>query len=120
MTTTIKEFTEVVFKYKTDIKIAEKLWITREAVYARRKRLRIKNIENLYIVSNKDINQVLWRFIIKDEYLIQNWKEEQYSRIKKVFNGESVDNVFDVDEAIEVGMSVRHFEKFLQYCDIKK
>lgn len=115
---TKKDFITALKKYDTVDKVAKALWISKVAVYNRKRRLNIRNYIN--IVSDDDIKVKIWQFIVEDWEMIDKWRQEQYSRIKRIFKGEQVADVFDIDEAYEVWMSTRHLNKFIDYINNNK
>jgi hypothetical protein len=66
----------------------------------------------LTICENDDISKEVWTFELDyKEYLI--WENEMYRRLKMWYSYV----VFDIDEAREVAMSIRHLYEMLKYLN---
>lgn len=68
----------------------------------------IKSDLLIHIVSDK------WDFqnpiaSVKCHFDVNIWRKYQYAELKKFFNWEPHANIYDVDEAFEAGMSLKHF-----------
>lgn len=66
----------------------------------------------LRICKNNDISKEVWNFTMDyDTYLL--WETEMYRRLKKWCSYV----VFDIDEAREAGMSIRHLYEMLKWLN---